>query len=387
MDFKYVTRFLESLSARGIVGCDLAVALDGKIIYRHMTGMADREAGRKIAADSIYRMYSMTKPITCAAALQLYEQGRFLMSDPVANFLPEFANMKVAFTKPDGQKAEPVPAQRQITMRDLFTMSSGLNYDLESPSLLALYKKPGGFTTAPGNFTTREFAAAIAKEPLQFEPGTHFLYSLSHDVLGAVIEVISGKRLGEYFRENIFVPLGMKNTWFRVPEGELGRVAYCYEPQADGAESKRLPYENKYQRGAQMESGGAGLCSTVEDYLKFASAMANLGKLPGGKRILGKGAVELMRMDHLDPARQADFDWIQFRGYSYGLGVRTLVDPAVAGAFGTPGEFGWGGAAGTYMLMDPAKNLSLVYAQQAMPNDEPYVHPRLRNLVYRAIEE
>lgn len=381
MDFKYVTRFLESLSQRGIVGCDLAVALDGKIIYRHMTGMADREAGRKIAADSIYRMYSMTKPITCAAALQLYEQGKFLLTDPVSNFLPEFANMKVAFTKPDGQKGEPVPAQRQITMRDLFTMSSGLNYDLESPSVRALREATGG------NFTTREFAAAIAKEPLQFEPGTHFLYSLSHDVLGAAIEAISGKKLGEYFHENIFVPLGMKDTWFRVPESEMDRVAYCYEPQADGGESKRLPYANTYQRGSQLESGGAGLSSTVEDYLKFASAMANLGQLPGGKRILGRGTVELMRMDHLDPARRADFDWIQFRGYGYGLGVRVLTDPAAAGAFGTPGEFGWGGAAGTYMLMDPAKGLSLIYAQQALPSDEPYTHPRLRNLVYRALEE
>lgn len=381
MDFRNVISFLESLSARGIVGCDLAVARGSDIIFRHHTGLADREAGRPIASDTIYRMYSMTKPITCAAALQLYEQGKFLLTDPVADYLPEFASMRVASTRPNGQAAVLRPAQRKMTLRDLFTMSSGLSYDLDSPSIRRLREETGGA------FTTRQFAQAIAREPLLFEPGEHFHYSLSHDVLGAVIEVISGQKLGDYLHEHIFAPLGMHSTWFRVPEGEMGRVACCYQPQADGSPAQRLPYHNGYQNGTQVESGGAGLSSTVEDYMRFAMAMTHLGQLPGGARVLGRGTVELMRLNQFDPVRMADFDWIQFRGYGYGLGVRTLVSPAQAGYAGTPGEFGWGGAAGTYVLMDPASGLSIVYAQQAMPSDEPYIHPRLRNLVYRALED
>lgn len=378
MNFTKVDEFLQMLhTQRGKAGIDLAVYLDGKIVHRKQIGMADRENNVPISNDTLYRMFSMTKPITCLAMMQLYEQGKFLLSDPVGVYLPEFMHLNVAHRQPTQCSS--------MTLHNLFTMTSGLTYNLETEPLQKLYRENP-------NFTTREFVQAIAKSPLAFNPGEHWYYSLSHDVLAAVVEVISGQRFSDYLKEHIFEPLGMKNTYFWLPQSEMHRACvryhYDYEKNEyvrDAGETDTQRF-NTYQRSCNFESGGAGLTTTVDDYAKFANMLTRLGTAEDGTRIIAEGTLNMMRENHLVGQQQTDFNWIQFHGYGYGLGVRTLISRAAAGSPGSLGEYGWAGAAGTYVLCDPARKLTVVYAQQATPNDEIYVHPRLRNMIYAALE-
>lgn len=375
MNFSRLDEFLDGLDARGKSCTDCAVYLDGQPVHRHMSGLANREENIPVRPDTIYRMFSMTKPITCVAMLKLYEQGRFLLTDPVSLYLPEFA-----------RPGEIAGDGAEINMRQLFTMTSGLSYDLETEPLKKLYRdKP--------DFTTREFVSAVAESPRLFRPGEHWCYSLAHDVLAACVEVISGMPFGEYVRRSIFEPLGIRDAWFHVPDALLSRtcVRYQYDPQErryfrDPGDQgdHRL---NTYQRSPLFESGGAGLSATLDEYAKFANMLTRLDTAPDGQRIIGARTLDMMRENQLTPAQLTDFNWIQFRGYGYGLGVRTLMSRGAAGSAGAVGEYGWGGAAGTYFLSDPKNRLTVVYCQQATPNDEPYVHPRLRNMVYAALED
>ena len=310
--------------------------------------------------------------------LQLYEQGRFLLTDPVGLYLPEFSHMTVEHR----HSADTA----QITMRQLFTMTAGLSYNLETEPLQALYREK------PDCYTTREFVGALAQSPLLFQPGEHWYYSLAHDVLAACVEAISGLRFGEYLKRYIFDPLGMKDVYFHVPGDQVFRscVRYLHDA-ATGAfirepTDKGLRRFNMYQRSLNFESGGAGLTTTVEDYAKFANMLTNLGVGENGRRVIGAATLDLMRANHLNAAQLQDYNWIQSSGYGYGLGVRTLISPAEAGSPGSVGEYGWAGAAGTYFLSDPTRQLTIVYAQQASPSDEEYVHNRLRNIVYAALE-
>lgn len=377
MNFSALDDFLANLDKRGKSATDCAIYLDGKLVHRHMRGLIDREHNIPVGEDTLYRMFSMTKPITCVAMMQLYEQGKFLLSDPVSVYLPEFEHMIVAHRQPTEAAS--------ITLHQLFTMTSGLSYNLETDPLRALY-------ASNPDYSTRDFVKAIAKSPLLFQPGEHWYYSLAHDVLAAVVEVISGMRFSEYLKKNIFEPLGMKDWYFHVPQDQIHRscVRYCYDAKEqryyrDINETDTMRY-NMYQRGPNFESGGAGLTTTVNEYAKFANMLTRLGTAEDGTRIIGESTLNMMRENHLNPQQEHDFNWIQFHGYSYGLGMRTLVSRAQAGSAGALGEYGWGGAAGTYFLSDPANHLTVVYAQQATPNDEVYVHPRLRNLIYAGLE-
>ena len=378
MNFDRLDEFLAGLEATGKAGVDCAICMDGRPIHRFMRGMADIERGVPVTNDTVFRFYSMTKPITCVAALQLYEQGKFLMTDPVSRYLPEFSHMVVEHKASREASA--------ITIQQLFTMTSGLSYNLYTWPLTRMAQDIK-------DYTTRDFVRAIAQSPLLFEPGEHWCYSLAHDVLGALIEVLTGMRFGEYLEKNVFAPLGIKDAWFHMPEEALPRAAVRYgfnkasrtfipEPEDKAAQRYRT-----YQRSKNVESGGAGLNMTVDAYAQFALMLANLGTGANGVRILNQKTVNLMRENHLTDAQLADFDWIQHRGYGYGLGVRTLMNRAQAGALGEPGEFGWTGAAGTFLLVDPGRRLALVYAQQATPSDEAYIHPRLRNLLYAALDD
>lgn len=377
MDFSRLDQFLVGLEQYGMAGTDICIYLDNKLVHRHTNGLADREKNIPITDKTLYRFFSMTKPITCVAMLQLYEQGKFLLSDPVSLYLPEFGNTFIHH-----RKAQP---SGPITMEHLFTMTSGLSYDLETAPLKKLYaEKP--------DFTTRDFVKAVAASPLLFEPGERWYYSLAHDVLAACVEVISGMRFSDYLKKNIFDPLGMTDCYFWLPEElkDHSAVRYQYDmanhqfilPKAE--ENARY---NMYQRSPNFESGGAGLTTTVDSYAKFAKMLTNMGVGENGVRIISKGTLELMRENHLTPEQQHYFNWIQFQGYGYGLGVRTLVSRAVAGSNGSIGEYGWGGAAGTYFLADPAKKLTVVYAQQREPNEEEYVQPRLRNIIYACLDD
>lgn len=376
MNFDRLDEFLRGLEKMGRPGTDCAIYQDGKLIHRHMYGLSDRENGVPITENTIYRMFSMTKPVTCAAMLQLYERGHFLLTDPVSMFLPEFAHMQVQHQA----ALEAAP----ITMRQLFTMTAGLTYDLDTPYLQKLYReKP--------DYSTRDFVGAVAQSQLLYQPGTHWCYSLAHDVLAACVEAISGMRFSEYLKKNIFEPLDMHDVWFHVPQDKIALSCVRYVVDERTGASQRESTDtatqrfNTYQRGENFESGGAGLSTTVNDYAKFAMMLANLGKGANGVRVLSEDTVNLMRENQLTDAQMNDFNWIQFTGYGYGLGVRTLLSRAAAGALGKPGEFGWSGAAGTYLIVDPDKRLAVVYAQQTAASGEAFVQPRLRNMIYAGL--
>ncbi len=378
MNFKELEAFLEYITKWRIPGADCAIYHKNKPVFRYSAGYADVKSKKPITPDNLYYLYSTTKVITCTAALQLFEKGKFLMTDPVWEYLPEFKEMYIQKTAENGV-AELVKAGKSIEIRDLFTMSAGLTYDLNTPSIKAVKKK------TDNKCPTRDIVKAIAKDPLMFEPGTHWNYSLCHDVLGGLIEVVSGKKLSEYLDENIFKPLEMKDTGFYLTDEKKQRIATQYSFDDEKNIAAAIPWTNEYKFGSEYESAGAGLISSVDDYIKFANTLCNKGKSPNGERILAKRTVDLMRTNHLDETSLKDFNWIQFRGYGYGLGVRTMIDKAKGGSLGPVGEFGWGGAAGAYLLIDPENEVALFYIQHMLNNQEPYVQPRIRNIVYSSL--
>jgi len=387
MDFTKTRRFMDSLGDYGIPGADLAIYIDGNEVFRYLTGFANLENRIPVASDTLFPIFSMTKVVTCVAALRLFEEGRFLLSDPLSDYMPEFKKMKLQRTLPNGTIVLE-PARKKIRIVDLFTMSSGYTYD--SPSVTSLREKH------KRSHTLRDMVSFLAKDPLNFEPGTHWSYGFSHDILGALIEKLSGKTIGEYFSEHIFVPLGMNETSFKVPKEKHYRLATCYKYNEDTKTHTSadvtlpLSYLNPssvhyLSDDYALEMPGGGLISTVDDYAKFANTLCAGGTSTNGYRLLGKATIELMRTNQLDDVRMGDYNWISHEGYGYGLGVRTLVDRAAAGNNSSIGEFGWAGLAGTYMLIDPALRLTYVYAQQMFPSMEEVIAPRLKNIVYGCI--
>ncbi len=375
MNWNALRHFQDSLQDLGIAGNDLAVYVKSEPVYRYCTGWQNREKQIPISERTLYRMFSMSKLITCAAALQLLEEGAFLMNDPLSDYLPEFSRMLV---KQEG--AFPRPAENPLLIHHLFTMTSGIDYDLDAPEIVRALEKYGD------QISTRQMARAIAEKPLQFEPGSHWLYGLSHDVLGALIEAVSGKRFSDYLRERIFEPLDMKDTWFREPKDRSGDVCLRYGLDNQG-KWILSDQQNHLQPGSQFESGGAGLTMTVDDYARFACALTAGGIGKNGGRILAGRTVGLMRTNTLGPVQLNDFWQTSARqGYGYGFGVRTMMDPAVSGSPTPAGEFGWGGAWGSYTLLDPVTHVTIVYAEQAEDTKGPFIQRRLRNMVYAALE-
>ncbi len=381
MNFERLTSFLDGLPEIGIAGSDCAVYLHGDPVFRHMSGYQDIEHGIRINEHTLYRMYSMTKPITCAAALQMLEQGVYLLTDLVSDYLPEFASTQIRTFRPDGI-ADVYPPRVPLRLSHLFSMTSGLNYDLETPALHRAFEK------REGGYTTREFAAALAEGYLCFEPGTHFYYGLSHDVIGALIEVWSGESFQEYLNHHLFEPLGIQTGWFREPEQEKSRLCGLY-----GLDENRnfvlADGENVMQHGDYFCSGGAGLVMTLDDYARFAVAMTNRGLCPKtGVRILNGRTVDMMRTPRLGEEALRDFEAandLRF-GNSYGLGVRTMTRPADAGLLASPGTFGWGGMRGTYVSMDPASGVTVVFAEQGVDTQSIYIQRRILNLAYAALD-
>lgn len=380
MDFSPLKSFLDELiTVQHIPGVDCAVLKDGKEIFRHSAGYSDVATQKKVSPDDMYYIYSTSKVVTCTAGMQLLEKGKFLLNDPLYLYLPEYKEMKKYVPNQKGGFLDTVPAQKPITVGDLFAMTAGLDYENCKAVRKLLEEKPD-------TYTTREFAAAMAKSVLHFEPGTHWHYSWCHDVLGALIEVVSGQTLGEYMRENIFEPLGMNDTYFRVPEEKSHRLATLYAFSYAEDTFHEIEKKNKFQGGKNFESGGAGLISTVNDYCKFAAAMCNYGTSYDGVKILSKNTLNLMRTNRLDETARKDFlEWTQNAGFGYGLGVRTAINRAEGGYNCADGTFGWAGAAGSYAHIDPESGIVIFYAQHMHNNKEPYVHPRLRNIVYSCL--
>ncbi len=347
---------------------DVLVYRNHEPIYRYFTGVKDIENGGEIKGDEQYFIYSMTKMITCCCALQLLEQGKYNLDDPISKWLPEFGKMKITAEALNTENAAKIAsgqtagenvevqddgyAKTPITVKHLFTMTAGLDY--------ALYDDVMKNAAAEGKKTTQELVRAMSGKTLGFEPGTRFRYSLCHDVLGALIEIWSGETLGEYMRKNIFHPLGMKNTYFGLPEdmSKMPSLYSIYQNQPFKKESLRCVYNIS----DQYESGGAGLTSNTEDYALFLDMVACGGVGKTGNRILKQETVKLWGTNHVSGQAAEDFD-IMRPGYGYGLGVRVHMRPENSNTISPVGEFGWDGAAGAFAMVDPINNVSLTYFQ------------------------
>lgn len=339
-----LTKLLDSFIEWGIPGYDCAVYRNGVCEYRHQNGYSDTVNQIPMNGKERYNLYSASKMITCTAALQLYEKGVFRLEDKLSDYLPEFETMYVKTQ--DGVKK----AENAITIKDLFRMTAGFSYNLESPMLIKARQE------TEGRCPTRETMKYLAKEPLLFEPGHGWAYSLCHDVLAALVEVISGVRFGEYVKQNIFNPLGMSHSTYLLPEEELETVSTQYVFNSETRKAEICPKTIDYRLGSEYESGGAGCVSTVDDYMKFLEALRI------GDVILKSETIELMSTNQLTPQQAEIFEeWKAARGY--GLGVSCPKAP------GMGSDFGWGGAAGAFPLIDRKHGLTFFYAQHVLVSD------------------
>ncbi len=365
MNFDEVKKLMDRSVENDHVPCsDIVITHEGKTVFRYMNGTRDDEKKLPVRGDELYFLYSASKPITCTAALQLYEKGKIRLEDRVADYIPEFGNMMVK-TENGVRKAE-----KAITLKNLFTMTSGLNYDLASPGILGqIQEKPDS--------STLEMVRSMTGDPLDFEPGEHYQYSLSHDVLAAVVEVVADMPFGDYLQKHIFDVCEMNRTGFVLNEEIRKNMCSQYTFDWEEQTAKLIEKENQYILTPAYQSGGAGLISCVDDYIKFATAMAN------DERLLKAETRDLMRADHLSGQAYLDFQNSK-PGYSYGLGVRTDA----AGNFAAKGEFGWDGAAGAYTLIDPDNRIAVFYATHIhCYGDYLYdrFHPAIRDAIYRGI--
>ena len=382
----------------GKIPCaQVQVAHSGNVVLRHTTGMADIESNISLMDDAIFRIYSMTKPITSIALMQLYEQGKFLLEDPVEKFLPSFKNPQVLL---GGSlfKPELRPAKTIMTVRDLLTHTSGLTYGFHFQNNLdQMYrdKKLGGPLTGGEGRADASLEEAIdimGGLPLLFDPGTAWNYSMSTDVCGRLIEVIGDCSFDDYLQENIFDPLGMGDTGFLVPEDKIQRFTSTYILNESGALEVTDPAQNSpYQKKRLFLSGGGGLVSTTNDYQRFVDMLSNEGAA-GGNQIIGRRTLELMTMNHLPEGKllnevgRSTFSETALAGMGFGLGFSVLMDPAANAGLGTIGEFAWGGAASTRFWVDPVEKISCIFMTQFMPSSYYPIRRELTTSVYQALK-
>ncbi len=374
-----------------ITGCQITVVRGGHVAYQRSLGLMDRERALPMADDTIFRIYSMTKPIASVALMQLYERGMFQLLDPVSRYIPEWRAHQVGEVQDDGS-VRLVKPQRPMNMRDVLMHTTGL------PGALF----PGNpiddaFATARaaqgGEQTLESVTALLAEHPLKFHPGTHWNYGLSTDIVGRLVEILSGVPFDEYLRRELFEPLGMVDTGFFVPEASLPRLAACYEYRP--AATPRLmegPFANGFVRPRSYLSGAGGLVSTTHDYVAFCQMLANGGHLDG-QRVLGRKTLELMTVNHLPGGATLQdmaiggFGEAGFEGVGFGLGFAVGLGPAATTMAGSAGDFYWGGAASTAFWVDPAEDLFAVFMTQLFPSIAYPFRAQLRALVYQAIDD
>jgi CubicO group peptidase (beta-lactamase class C family) len=381
---QHLRPLLRSFVEKGPAGCSCSVIRNGETVFEDYVGFADIDTKNPISPDIIFRIYSMTKVVTCVAALKLYERGLYLLSDPIEEYLPEFSHPQVHVTGANGEHTI-TPATRSITIKDLFMMTSGLTYgwgETETERMVKQATESLERKKRLGEKTDiRALTKALAAIPLAFDPGTRWSYGLNHDVLGALIEVLSGKSLGQFLKDEIFEPLAMNDTFFKIPEEKQHRLASLYIRDENGNLTKNTELDENI---SVYESGGAGLYSTLSDYSRFAHMLANGGEIDG-VRIIGRKTIELMASNHLQPEHFQSYNWPRLAGYGYGLGVQVMINRQEGGSNSPVGEFGWNGLAGTWVTIDLKEKLSAVYMQQMLPNFEEYHQPRLRSVIYGSI--
>ena len=376
------------VDAGKLPGMMTVIARRGHVAYWRGCGLRDVEAGLALEPDTIFRIYSMTKPIISLALMMLYEEGCFQLDDPVARFLTDFAEMTV-YAGGEGAGMRSLPADRPITIRQLLTHTAGLTYGFfEETAVDAQYRARGVDFAGSGRLLA-ELVAELAQIPLLSQPGSEWNYSVATDVLGHLIEVLSGQPLDRFFAERILGPLGMTDTGFSVPAGHVGRFAANYVPtKGGGIELVDAPRESRFAEPAVTFSGGGGLVSTAVDYLRFCRLLRGRGEL-NGIRLLGRKTLDFMTQNHLpgDLAEmgQPVFSETSYEGVGFGLGFAVMLDPAKAQVVGSPGEYSWGGAASTIFWIGPEEDLMVIQLTQLLPSSTYPLRRELKALVYGAI--
>jgi CubicO group peptidase (beta-lactamase class C family) len=359
-----------------VPGAVALVARRGRLAIFESFGRRDPAQADPMAKDSIFRIYSMTKPIVSVAAMMLWEEGRFLLSDPIGKFLPELGRRKVALVR--GTETELVDAERPITIQDLLRHTSGLTYEFRGSG--PVHKMYMAEKIYSRNQSNADQVAALGKLPLLHQPGTQWEYSRSTDVLGRLIEVLSGLTLGEYLQRRLFAPLGMIDTAFHVPVQGHGRLAEAFAKDPDTGAGVQLI---NVHDAPKFESGGGGLVSTAGDYARFLQMLLNRGRMDG-MRFLSRKTIELMTADHLGPITGAAD--LLLPGYGFGLGVAVRLEPGIAHVPGSVGQYFWGGLAGTTFWVDPAEQLFAIMLIQG-PGQRDYFRTLFRDLVYAAFDD
>lgn len=377
-----------------IAGCQVLVARHGHVAHRSTLGTMDLERATPVADGAIWRLYSMTKPITGAALLSLYEQGKCKLGDPIHRFLPEWRDVQVSVKDEDGNRTLVAP-ERPITVRDAMMHMTGIGYGPPEARLdLDNLVQGGAARRMPPGTTLADLSVLLAKEPLRFHPGRHWLYSWSTDICARLVEAISGQKFGDYLQATVLGPLGMVDTGFAVPEANADRITALYARGAD--KTLRLlddPSNKRLCREPAFQSGGGGLLGTLDDYARFCQMLLNGGELDG-HRILGRPTVELMRTNHLpndgelrEYALPGGYGEVGFDGSGFGLTVAVGLGPARTAGVGPAGDFMWGGAASTAFWVDPTEDLFVVFMTQLMPSGTFDFRGQLRALTYGAIAD
>ncbi|MEX0682770.1 MAG: serine hydrolase domain-containing protein [Dehalococcoidia bacterium] len=381
-----------------IAGCQTLVARHGHVAYFKSLGMADRERETPMADDTIFRLYSMTKPITSVALMTLYEEGYFQLNDPVHRIIPEWRDMGV-YVSGEGENIVKRPPKSPMTFRHLLSHQSGLSYgdglarlvgvDIPLHPADAAYSALG--VQRGRDDTLRSFVERMANVPLRFDPGEKWMYSYATDVCGYLVEAISGMPFDQYLRERIFGPLGMKDTAFFVPPEKANRLAagYWRRPRDKSLNLMDDPQTSEYLKEPKMFAGGSGLVGTTADYLRFTEMLRRGGELDGA-RILGPRTIEMMRQNHLTGGKELSemaigvFSETPYDGIGFGLGFAMTLDTVAAGTIGA-GDFYWGGAASTIFWVDDEEDLCVIFMTQLIPSATFNFRGQLKNIVYSSI--
>ncbi len=384
------THFQRYVDDRRLAGWQVLVSRAGQLVHHSTAGMRDIDAAAVWSDDTIVRLYSMTKPITSVAAMMLYEEGAFELKDPVSKFIPSFGEARV-YRSGSALKPVTVPVTEPMRMWHLLTHTSGLTYGFHHQHVTdAIYRAAGYEWEQPVDYDLAACCDSWATLPLAFQPGAEWNYGVSTDVLGRVVEVISGVTLDEFFASRIFAPLNMVDTGFFVPPERAHRAARLYGPHPATGEATISPLDGAVAETPTCLSGGGGLWGTAADYLRFCHFLLGRGELDG-TRLLGSRTVDYMTRNHLPGGADLEafgrplFAETAFDGVGFGLGFSVQLDPAAYRVLSSPGEYAWGGAASTAFFCDPLEDIAVVFLTQLMPSSTHPIRPQLKQLVYQAL--